>query len=120
MDHKPTFTFERAEEYLTEAKEQLCKPEEDVVAYSVCKNAYHAIAYFLGSHLHQSEVSFDESASVEELLMKCQQVDARFHGLKLDTVYQPTENEHIWMDVKTATGFVELAEETRQVFVTVQ
>jgi HEPN domain-containing protein len=116
MDHKTKFTLEKAEERLSQAKEELCKPQEDVVSYSVCQNAFYAIKNYLGSFLNENKVGFEESESVEELLKKCRSLDKRFNELHLAPLYHPTETEHIWMNIDTANDYVEMAERTRQMF----
>ncbi|MDX1627843.1 MAG: hypothetical protein R3345_04035 [Fulvivirga sp.] len=116
MDYKTKFSREKAEDLYLKAKDELCKPEEDVVPYSVCRNAYYSITNYLGSYLSMNGVKLSESDSVEDLLNKCRTVDKRFNDLHLSPLYNPTETEDVWMNLDTANDYIKMAESTRQIF----
>ncbi len=116
MDHTTKFTLEKAEDHLSQAKEELCKPAEDVVSYSVCQNAYNAIVHYLSNFLNESGLEVQESASVEDLLKNCRSLDEKFNELHLAPLYNPTDTEDVWMNIDTANDFVKMAERTREMF----
>lgn len=81
MDQKINATLEKAERHLDQAKDALCKPEEDVVPYSVCKSAYESIIHYLSGFLMRNGRDMPETVSVQELLTFCREVDPSFNEL---------------------------------------
>ena len=114
MEQPIKLTLDKAEELLSRAKEELCKPEEDVVRYSVCQSAYYAIVNYLGSILIDNNVEFQESSKVADLLNTCRQIDDKFNNLHLAPLYEPTQSEDVWMNLDTANDFIAMAESTRK------
>lgn len=107
--------LETADELLARANNELCKPEEDVVHYSVCQNAYEAIVNYLGSFLSDNDVEFEKTSNVEDLLSSCRSIDKRFNELNLVPLYNPTKGQDTWMSLNTANSFMAMAENTRKV-----
>jgi len=106
--------LETADELLSRANNELCKPEEDVVHYSVCQNAYDAIVNYLGSFLLENNVEFEKSSSVEDLLSICRSIDKRFNELNLAPLYNPNKSQDAWMSIHTANNFMAMAVNTRK------
>lgn len=106
-----------ADELLSRANDELCKPEEDVVHYSVCQNAYNAIVNYLGSFLLENGAEFDKSSNVEDLLSRCRAIDKRFNELHLAPLYHPTQNEDVWMSLDTVNSFMAMATNTRNMVI---
>ena len=98
MDQKISSTIEQAEAFLVSAQNELCKPEEDAVPYSICKYAHGAIVNFLSAYLMRNGRDVPESHTVEELLTFCREVNPQ-----LD----------IWMNMDTANDFYKMAEKTK-------
>jgi len=114
MEQPIKLTFDKAEDFLSRAKEELCKPREDVVPYGVCQSAYYAIVNYLGSFLMDNGVEFQESANVADLLSSCREIDDKFKDLHLAPLYHPTQSEDVWMNLDTANDFLAMAESTRK------
>lgn len=106
--------MELAEHHLDLAKEALCKPEEDVVPYSVCKNSYDAVINYLTGYLMSNGREVPENHTVQELLAFCREVDASFKELHLSPFNHPTETEDVWMNMDAAKDFLAMAERTRE------
>lgn len=114
MYQKINVLLDRAESYFNKAKEELHKPEEDVVPYSICKNANEAIINFLSSFLLNYGQEIPKSRSVKDLLAACREVETEFNNLHLSPFYNPAETEHLWMNIDMATDFLTMAETTRE------
>ena len=106
--------LDRADELLSRANNELCKPEEDVVPYSICQSAYYAIVNYLGSFLLDNGLEFQESTSVPDLLKSCREIDDKFNELHLAPLYNPTQTEDVWMNLDTANDYLAMAENTRK------
>lgn len=114
MDKQIKLTLDKAEDFYTRAKDELCKPEEDVVPYSVCQNAYLAVVNYLKSFLMDHGVEFPRTSNVEDLLKSCREIDNQFKDLHLAPLYHPTESKDVWMNIDLANNFLDMAESTRQ------
>ena len=115
MDHQVTVKFNEAEGLLDKAKEELCKPEEDVVPYVICKSAYQSVLDYLTSYLLYHNNPMPENTSIEDLLKNCRDMDGRFKELHLSPLYNPTQTEDVWMNIDAAKDFLTMAEKTRQI-----
>jgi len=78
--------FKEATKDLEVAKEELLKPAEDIVSYSVCKNSQFAIENYLKGFLIKNNVDFDVNANIATLFDNCVSVEPRFSSLDLDAV----------------------------------
>ncbi|MEQ9403912.1 MAG: HEPN domain-containing protein [Cyclobacteriaceae bacterium] len=106
--------LDQAEEYFDKAKEELCKPEEDVVPYSICQSSYHAVVNYLSSFLIDNGATIPESENVESLLANCRELDQKFKKLHLVPMYNPTQSEDVWMNLDAAHDYLKMADNTRQ------
>jgi HEPN domain-containing protein len=106
-------TLSEADEMLDMAKEELCRPEEDVVHYNVCKHAYKAIEKYMTGYLIQHGVHIHHSNHINELLAQCQKVDKKFIDINFDQVISAEDPEKLMMNLHTAQTFIQLAEKTR-------
>lgn len=113
MDQKINSTLAQAEKHITEARNLLCKPEEDVVPYGVCKSAHQAIVNYLMAYLMRNGRDIPDTHTVENMLTYCREIDSKFNELHLAPFYHPTETEDIWMNLDTATDFLKMAETTK-------
>lgn len=106
-------TLSEADEMLDLAKEELCRPEEDVVHYKVCKHAYKAIEKYMTGYLIQHGVHIQNSNHINALLAQCQKTDKKFHNINFDPVISAEDPEKLMMNLHTAQTFIQLAEKTR-------
>lgn len=105
--------LEEADEMLETAKEELCRPEEDVVHYMVCKHAYKAITKYMAGYLIGQGQAVSHSSSISDLLEKCRNINPTFQKLNLDPLLRQGNPEDLWMNTHTAKEFIDLASKTR-------
>lgn len=105
--------LEEADEMLHTAKEELCRPEEDVVHYMVCKHAYKAITKYMAGYLIGQGQAVSHSSSISDLLDKCRNINPTFKKLNLDPLLRQGDPEDLWMNSRTANEFINLANKTR-------
>ncbi len=86
MKEKAKKHFDKAQEQLHIANEELYKPEEDVVSYLVCKSSQHAIENYLKGYLSQRGFETSENETMEGLLNRCKSLDSKFNQIDLKTV----------------------------------
>lgn len=78
--------FNKAKEKLEFANQELFKPNEDVVSYSVCKNSQVAIEGFLKGYLnHRGFVTHDDE-HLEGLLNRCRALDSKFNRIDMSVI----------------------------------
>ena len=78
--------FKEASKKLKTAKEELFKPAEDIVSYSVCKNAQFAIENFLKGYLTKSNIELQKNETIASLYDKCVSVDKNFASNDLSAI----------------------------------
>lgn len=83
METNATALFDRAIEKLREANDELCRPEEDVVAPVVCKNSQEAITNYLQGYLLTMGVALTEGDSIDGLYEKCRGINPHFEKINL-------------------------------------
>ncbi|MCX2718191.1 hypothetical protein [Lentiprolixibacter aurantiacus] len=83
METNATALFDKAIEKLREANDELCRPEEDVVAPVVCKNSQEAILNYLKGYLMANSVSPVEGESLDRLYEKCRSINPHFDKINL-------------------------------------
>ncbi|WP_457617277.1 HEPN domain-containing protein [Lutibacter sp.] len=86
MESRSELFFKEAEKKLTIAKEELFKPAEDIVSYSVCKNSQFAIENFLKGFLIKNEVKLDKKETIATLYEKCIAVDKGFKDVEMSAI----------------------------------
>ncbi|PSL01711.1 HEPN domain-containing protein [Cecembia rubra] len=106
-------TISEAEEMLNIAQEELCRPEEDVVHYNVCKHAYKAIEKYLTGFLNNHGVHIQNSTSIKELLNQCRKIDAKFNELDLGHLMDEDHADRLMVNLHTAMEFIKTAKQTR-------
>lgn len=105
--------MEEADEMLHTAKEELCRPEEDVVHYMVCKHAYKAITKYMAGYLISQGQAVSHSSSISDLLDKCRNINPTFKNLNLNPLLRQGNPEDLWINTNTAKEFIALATQTR-------
>lgn len=78
--------LEQAHRFLDSAKIEMNRPAEDVVSYMVCRSVRNSVANYLMSYLLKKEVMFNDEESVEELLIKCKQINDDFNEIDLSAI----------------------------------
>ncbi len=81
MKSKANKLFEDAIGKLNEASEELFRPEEDVVTYSVCKNAQLAIENYLKGFLLQNDIDTSNYKTIDALYEECIKVNKKFEKI---------------------------------------
>ena len=75
--------YSTAVQKLKEANDELCRPEEDVVAFMVCKNSQVAISNFLRGYLLQSGITAEAGATIDDMYRQCKSINANFDKIDL-------------------------------------
>jgi len=113
IDQKVKTTMSQADELFNAAKEELCRPEEDVVPYLVCRNAYKSVDKYLTGYLMMNGLEIHNSIPLDRLLSMCTDVNNKFADLDLDPMLHTDETEDIWVSMDTVRKFIDLATQTR-------
>ncbi len=112
-DQKIQHTLDSADVHFNAAKEELCRPEEDVVPYMVCNNAYKAVGKYLTGFLLKNGIEIHNSMSLDVLLNLCRDVDPKFKDLHLSPLMHTAHPEDVWVNMHTVRKFIDLATQTR-------
>lgn len=78
--------FDEAQEKLSQANDEFFRPEEDLVTYSVCKNAQFSIENFLKGYLLKHQVEVDDCNTLDCLFEKCIAINKNFAQLDLSAL----------------------------------
>ena len=68
------------------AKEEMFKPAEDIVSYSVCKNSQFAIENYLKGYLTEKDVKLTPNETIESLYNKCIVIDKNFKAIEMGAI----------------------------------
>ncbi len=68
---------------IKEANTELCKPEEDVVSFLVCKKSQRATENFLKGFLLQNDVEPNKFKTIEDLYEQCKAINKSFKEINL-------------------------------------
>lgn len=83
MENNALGFFHDAVNKLREANEELCRPEEDVVSYLVCKNSQAAIEKFLKGFLLSKGMDPQGYKNISSLFTQCVAINPAFENLDL-------------------------------------
>jgi len=75
--------FVEAIENLKEANEEICRPEEDMVSFVVCKNSQHAIENYLRGFLIEKGVDAGNYSTIDDLYAECLKLNPNFKKIDL-------------------------------------
>lgn len=75
--------FGEAFSKLATAKEEMNRPEEDVVTFLVCKNAQFAVESFLTGFLIKNGIEPAHHATIKELHVQCVNLNPNFSKVNL-------------------------------------
>ena len=76
--------FKEASKKLEAAKEELFKPAEDIVCFSVCKNSQMAVENYLKGYLIKNNIEITYTDTIASLYAKCKKFDSNFKNIELD------------------------------------
>jgi hypothetical protein len=116
-EQKVKWTFEHANHLYYAAKEELCRPVEDVVNHMVCKNSLTAIRQYLAGFAMKHGIEVQPDLPIEDLYEACKLIDNRFQDLKLNAFFNIIEDEYGWLDINRLNQFVERVEKTRKLVI---
>jgi len=71
---------------ISDAKEEMFKPAEDIVSYSICKNSQIAIENFLKGYLTQNNIYIEHNETIDSLYNKCVLFNKNFKSVDLTSV----------------------------------
>ncbi|MGZ0016009.1 HEPN domain-containing protein [Yeosuana sp. AK3] len=83
MGTKAKEHFITAQEKLNEAKQELFRPEEDIVSFLVCKNSQHAIENYLKGYLLKNGVDVEDCLTIDSLYNQCLVINKNFEKVDL-------------------------------------
>lgn len=106
-------TLAQAEELYDTAHEEWCKPEEDLVPYTICNHLFESTKSFLIGYLVKNQKPADFSMKLKELVSQCQDLDPKFNELDLSRMYKKPGSDEDYMDMSTVSEFIDLAKQTR-------
>ncbi|WP_298368761.1 HEPN domain-containing protein [uncultured Lutibacter sp.] len=86
MNSRPEAFLKEAKKNLDLAKNELLKPSEDIVTYSVCKNSQFAIENFLKGYLTKNNIDIELNDTIETLYNKCLSFDENFKNIDLSAI----------------------------------
>ena len=86
MNPRSEAFFKEAAKKLEMAKEEMFKPAEDFVSYSVCKNAQFAIENYLKGYLTKSGIELNSNETIATLYDKCLEVDKNFKMIEMSAI----------------------------------
>jgi HEPN domain-containing protein len=86
MEDRSRAFYNEAQNKLEIAKEELFKPVEDMVSYSICKNSQFAIENFLKGYLSDKNIALDTNETIGSLLKKCIAVDKDFEKVEMSAI----------------------------------
>lgn len=83
MEADAAVLFEKAVQSLKRANNELCRPEEDVVAAVVCKISQEATTNYLKGFLLMKGIQPPEGASISTLYEKCRSINSHFDKIDI-------------------------------------
>ncbi len=114
FDQKIKSTMSQADALLDAANEELCRPEEDVVPYMVCSNAYKSVGKYLTGYMMKYVIEIHNSMPLDTLLNLCKDVNPRFSELDLEPIVHTPNPDDVWVDMSTVKTYIDLATQTRE------
>ncbi len=103
-----------ANNLITEAKNELARPEEDVVTYTVCEKAFTAVRKLLMHYLEDKEIEMSGDHTFYELIEICQKHNPALRKIDFEPMLEFRDKEDIWADLSIANIYVDIAEKTKK------
>ena len=86
MSDRSDAFFREATKNLQIAKEELFKPAEDIVSFSVCKNSQFAIENYLKGFLCKNGKELEQNETINSLYEKCYLIDSNFKEIDIKAI----------------------------------
>ena len=86
MSDRSDAFFREATKNLQIAKEELFKPAEDIVSFSVCKNSQFAIENYLKGFLCKKGKELEQNETINSLYEKCALIDSNFKEIDFKAI----------------------------------
>ena len=86
MKNRSKIFYKNASEKLKKANEELFRPEEDIVPYSVCKNSQFAIESYLKGYLLDNGVDIAKLNTIDKLFEQCKKINPKFNKIDLSDI----------------------------------
>lgn len=86
MDNRSKVFYKNGQEKLQKANEELFKPKEDIVSYSVCKNSQFAIERYLQGYLLDNDIDISKFDTIDKLFNACKKVNTKFNTIDLSVI----------------------------------
>ncbi len=112
-------TLKDANEYYDAAQEELCRPEEDLVPYKICRSAYKSVGNYLAAYLFNHGFEVRDEMTLEFLLEKSISFDPKFEVLDLKPLFYGNAHheEVIHATAETMQVYLGIAEQTRDLVI---
>jgi hypothetical protein len=82
----PTSLLEKATAHLDFANEEMNRPAEDLVTFSVCYQTKQGLSDLMHYHLLQNKIEVTGHPTLEELRQKCATFDRRFEMMNFESM----------------------------------
>ncbi|MEO8500172.1 MAG: hypothetical protein ABI565_04600 [Vicinamibacteria bacterium] len=110
--------IQEADAALHIASVERMRPEEDVVAYSICHNSRLSIRMYLASYLLKHGVTADANPSITELLTRCAAINPDFSKVDVSEIEcrgaKAQESNEYCLAVGQVSNCFEAANEVRR------
>ncbi|MBV6639867.1 MAG: hypothetical protein KI791_04085 [Cyclobacteriaceae bacterium] len=103
-----------ANKLIVEAKNELSRPEEDVVTYTVCEKAYTAVRKLLMHYLEEKTIDLPGEHTFNQLVSLCQKHNPALRKIDFEPMLEFRDKEDIWADMSIANIYVGIAEKTKK------
>lgn len=99
------------------AQQEISRPEENVVAPMVCKDARQAIINYMTSFLLDNDITITPPNTIDHLLKQCKEVDGRFSYLNITPINCRfhTRHDDYCLSTETVAGCLAVAQEVKGV-----
>ena len=83
MENKANLLFDKAIDKLNKANKELQGAKEEIITYTVCKNAQYAIENYLRGFLFTNGIDPENLKTIESLYESCKQINPKFEQIDL-------------------------------------
>ena len=119
MDQKAKDHFEKANEQMRNANDELYKPQEDVVTFKVCKNSLFAIENYLKGFISQRGYNTNKNESLDQLMERCRLLDKNFRKVDVNLIDCSSNPDHnrFCEDINKVNSCFEAADQLQNFFI---
>ena len=101
---------EKAEAYISDARNEMCRADEDVVPQLIFNNIRNAMELIFTSFLNQKGQQ-PTSEGLREMAKQCAGLDARFDKLRMDLIPREGNEQMRYINMDSLDNCVAVAEE---------